>query len=67
MLHYPPFAEKGEPTDMVHILEEYPVQHVVYGHLHGKSGRSAFQGLYGETEYHFTSADALHFVPKRIL
>ena len=67
MLHYPPFTEKGEPTDMVHILEEYPVQLVVYGHLHGKSGWSAFQGLYGETEYHFTSADALHFVPKRIL
>lgn len=67
MLHYPPFNEKGEPTEFAEIIKEYPVHKVVYGHLHGKSGYGAFRGVWEGTEYVFTSADCLNFVPKRIL
>lgn len=67
MLHYPPFNEKGEPTEFAEIIREYPVEKVVYGHLHGKAGYSAFRGMWGEVEYVFTSADCLNFVPRRVM
>lgn len=67
MLHYPPFTERGDPTEFAEIIAEYSVKKVVYGHLHGKSGYGAFQGMWGNTEYVFSSADCLGFVPKKIL
>jgi len=67
LLHFPPFSEKGEPTEFVQVLEEAPVAHVVYGHLHGAAGRSAFSGDRNGVRYHFVSADHLSFTPKQIL
>ena len=66
MLHYPPFTEKGEPTDFARQLEDRGIAHCVYGHLHGKSCLGGFQGVYEGTEYHLTSADFLSFVPRLI-
>ena len=65
MLHYPPFSEKGEPTDFAKLLEGQ-ADHCVYGHLHGRSCLGGFEGSYGGTAYHLTSADHLKFVPKLI-
>lgn len=67
ILHYPPFNEKGQPSDFVSIIDQYPVDKVLYGHLHGSSGKCAFQGRYNAAEYFFVSADALGFVPVRIM
>ena len=67
MLHFPPFSEKGEPTEFVRALEEFQVTHVVYGHLHGAAGKSAFSGQRNGIHYHFVSADYLTFSPKQIL
>ncbi|MCL2694787.1 MAG: metallophosphoesterase [Clostridiales bacterium] len=67
MLHYPPFSEKGEPTAFVQVLEEFPVAHVVYGHLHGAASKTAFCGERNGIAYHFVSADHLAFTPKQIL
>ena len=66
MLHYPPFNEKGEPTDFADMLRGHGVDHAVYGHLHGRSCLGGFEGSYEGTEYHLTSADHLKFVPKLI-
>ena len=66
MLHYPPFNEKGEPTDFAGILRGRGIGHCVYGHLHGRSCLGGFEGVYEGTEYHLTSADHLRFVPKEI-
>ena len=66
MLHYPPFSEKGEPTDFAKLLAGRGVDHCVYGHLHGRSCLGGFEGSYEGTEYHLTSADHLRFVPKLI-
>ena len=66
MLHYPPFNEKGEPTDFAWLLAGRGIDHCVYGHLHGRSCLGGFEGIYEGTEYHLTSADHLRFVPKLI-
>jgi len=66
MFHYPPFNEKGAPTDFAAGLVGREVDHCVYGHLHGRSCLGGFEGTYEGTEYHLTSADHLRFVPKLI-
>lgn len=66
MLHYPPFSERGEPTDFARLLEGHGVDHCVYGHLHGRSCLGGFEGSHAGTAYHLASADHLRFVPKLI-
>ena len=67
LLHYPPFDDKGQPTDIVHLLTPYKPTHVVYGHLHGEGTRNAFEGEYEGTRYHLVSCDYLGFQLKQIL
>ena len=66
MLHYPPFNEKGEPTDFADLIRGHGVDHAVYGHLHGRSCQGSFEGDYEGTTYHLVSADHLQFVPRLI-
>jgi predicted phosphohydrolase len=66
MLHYPPFNEKGEPTDFARLLAGHGVDSCTYGHLHGRSCLGGFEGEYEGTAYHLVSADHLRFVPKLI-
>lgn len=66
MLHYPPFNEKAEDNEATALLEAFGADIVVYGHLHDKSSRLAFQGERNGVEYHLTSCDYLDFVPKLI-
>ena len=66
MLHYPPFNEKGEPTDFADLIRSHGVDHAVYGHLHGRSCQGSFEGDYEGTTYHLVSADHLQFVPRLI-
>ena len=66
MLHYPPFNEKGEPTDFADMLRGHGVDHAVYGHLHGRSCLGSFEGEHEGTRYHLVSADHLRFVPRLI-
>ena len=67
MFHYPPFSEAGNPSEFVSLLKPYSIKAAVYGHLHGKKAHSsAFTGLYDDTYYYFTAADALNFCPKPI-
>lgn len=66
MLHYPPFTEKGEPSPFAELIARYPVEHVVYGHLHGRAQHGAFEGVYQGATYTLVAADRLAFVPKLI-
>ena len=66
MLHYPPFNEKGEPTDFARLLAGHGGDSCTYGHLHGRSCLGGFEGEYEGTAYHLVSADHLRFVPKLI-
>lgn len=61
MLHYPPFNERHEPTEVTGLLKKWDVREVVYGHLHGASLRYAFSGLMDGILYHQVSCDGLGF------
>ena len=65
MLHFPPFSEKGEPTDFAKALAGR-ADRCVYGHLHGRSCLGGFEGSYAGTEYSLVSSDHLRFVPKLV-
>ena len=67
MFHYPPFDEKQTPNEMTAMLKEFGVKRVVYGHLHGKSLKSAFEGTLDSIRYELVSCDHLQFAPKLIL
>jgi len=67
LLHYPPFDDKGRPTEIVDIISRYKPSHVVYGHLHDESTRYAFEGIYKDTHYHLVSCDYLNFRLKQII
>lgn len=66
MMHFPPLFADGVSTAFTDILEEYPVENVVYGHLHGHGIKIAFEGERNGICYHLVSCDALGFCPKRI-
>ena len=66
MLHYPPFNERTEDNEATQLLAAYDADIVVYGHLHDKSTRYAFEGEWNGIVYHLTSCDHLDFVPKLI-
>lgn len=61
MTHYPPLGEGGVRTPVSDLLEEFSVQDVIYGHLHGASIKTAFSGTMNGVRYHFVSCDGLGF------
>lgn len=68
MLHYPPVNDKFESSPITDILEEYKVEKVIYGHLHGPLLKGKlFTGMFNGIEYILTSADYLNFDPTEIL
>jgi len=66
MCHYPPLGEGGTETPLSQLLEKYPVDDVVYGHLHGPSLRCASIGLFRGIRYHCVSCDGLKFQVYRL-
>jgi len=66
MLHYPPFNEKRNSSAFTDLFEKHKVEHVIYGHLHGKSCRNAFEGVREGITYTLCSADHIGFTPKFI-
>ncbi len=57
LIHYPPFNVKRENSAFTDIFEEYNVDVVVYGHLHGKSVRSDKLVIKNGIKYYLTSCD----------
>lgn len=67
MLHYPPTNEKHQSSGFLEVLQQYPVEKVIYGHLHGKDGhRGALEGLHHGIEYHLVACDYINFTPLRL-
>ncbi len=68
MTHYPPTNDKMDPSGFTRIYEEYGVDKVVYGHLHGSESHwCALQGIVNGIEYSLTSCDHIDFVPRQVL
>lgn len=63
MLHFPPVNERHEPSAFTRLLEEFPVVHCVYGHLHGAAQRGALRGTHRGVLYHLAACDAIGFRP----
>ena len=66
MTHYPPLDEKHHDTPVSLLIRQYGPTDVVYGHLHGASLRSAFNGEKDGIRYHCVSCDGLGFAVKEI-
>lgn len=60
--HYPPTNDKLEPSLFTDIYEEYKVEKVIYGHLHGKeSFKMGLEGIREDVEYKLVSCDYVDF------
>ena len=66
-LHYPPKYLGYECPEILDLLDAYHVPLCCYGHIHSRGGRSAFPGMYHDTEFRLLSADYISFCPRRIL
>lgn len=66
-LHYPPRSKGYECPEILELLDAYRVPLCCYGHIHSRGCRSAFQGMYHDTEFRLLSADYISFCPRRIL
>lgn len=60
MIHYPPFNAKMLPSEFTRLCEEYAVDYVVYGHLHGKNCRVKAQMEQNGVQYLLTSCDQVN-------
>jgi predicted phosphohydrolase len=67
MIHYPPVNETFQDSAFTDIFEEYGVEKVIYGHLHGKSLQRVMTGYRRGVEYILTSCDYIDFDPIRIM
>jgi hypothetical protein len=66
LLHFPPWVEGREPTEVVEILLRAGVTICVYGHLHGDDHRLAIRGERDGIRFEFVAADAVDFTPVEI-
>lgn len=66
LLHFPPFDDKGRENEVFHLIRQYPVRHVIFGHLHGDGLRGVVEGEMDGLMYHLVSCDYLDFRPKLI-
>ena len=66
-MHYPPLFAAEEHTLFTDLLEQYPVQHCVYGHIHGENHVLTFEGERAGVNYKLVSCDTQGFALTRIL
>lgn len=57
LVHYPPFNAKREPSLFTNLFEEYGVNIVIYGHIHGKDARADKLVNLNGIKYYLTSCD----------
>jgi predicted phosphohydrolase len=57
LIHYPPFNVRRESSQFTDIFEEYGVDAVIYGHLHGKDVRADKIVTKNGIKYYLTSCD----------
>lgn len=57
LIHYPPFDKNYNPTKFTKLLEEYNVNTVIYGHLHGNIKNKKLKYALNGVSYYLTSCD----------
>ena len=66
-MHYPPLFAAEEQTLFTNLLEQYQVQHCVYGHIHGENHVLTFEGDRAGVNYKLVSCDTQGFALTRVL
>lgn len=60
MTHFPPYSDGFLPSPFTEIIDKYPVDSVIYGHIHGtNSPHSLFFEMNG-VKYYLTSCDMVN-------
>lgn len=57
MMHYPPFNVRRTDSLFTRLIQEYRIDAVVYGHLHGKDCRADLRYFKNGIRYYLTSCD----------
>ena len=66
--HYPPTNDKLEESIYTKLFEEYNVEKVIYGHLHGReSFKMGLKGIRNGVEYILASCDYIDFNLVKVL
>ncbi len=60
LIHYPPFNSKLSPNNFTKLFEQYGVDAVVYGHIHGRNSRSVALTEINNIKYYLTSCDQVN-------
>lgn len=63
MMHYPPFDSRFSDSQFTELISKYPVDCVIYGHLHGNYSRFNAVVEKNGIKYFLTSCDYLSFKP----
>ena len=66
MLHYPPVTPMASESGFMDLMKKYGVKLCVYGHLHGRAHKRAFEGEQNGTLYRCVAADYLGFEPVQL-
>lgn len=66
LMHYPPFSDRKETTELVRIIEQARPACVVFGHIHTPSRAKWLEGTYNGISYIMSACDYLHFDPIEI-
>ncbi len=56
LIHFPPFNSTKTQNEFMTLFEEYGVEKVVFGHIHGYTNCELYNNING-VEYYFTSCD----------
>jgi len=68
VIHFPPASDNLKQSGFTELFEEYGVEKVIYGHLHGRDAYgNGLMGIRNNIEYILTSTDYLKCVPYKIL
>lgn len=67
MIHYPPYNMTKEDSDFTKLFEEYKVDKVIFGHLHGKLVNMDKIYEKNGVTYYFTATDHVDNTPVLIL
>lgn len=67
MMHYPPFNDKYDDNEFTEVMDEYSVEKVIYGHMHGPILKK-IKGciVKNDVQYILTSCDYLNFDPMKL-
>ena len=67
-LHFPPALTPSNASPFTELIAQYPVNKVVYGHLHGQQAfKKGIMGEHAGINYSLVSGDYLDFRPLRIM